>query len=161
MQALNIKTLGNIQGSFSAEAAILKCIPSIFFLEIFRRFMKTSQKLALENFVLAYHATHRITLILRNLSSLVFYINSGIYICLKSKSKKIQRIPREEGWIKPDILRRLLVWPVNLNFFKSRKSFFLFKKPRDCRLSRDISGLFESVSSSIQVFLGASELLGT
>ena len=30
LQVLYIKTLGNIQGNFSTEAAILKCIPSIF-----------------------------------------------------------------------------------------------------------------------------------
>ena len=82
LQVLYIKTLGNIQWSFSAEAANLEYISSIFFLEICRRFRKTSQKLALENFVLAYHATDRITLILCKLSSLVFYINSEIYICL-------------------------------------------------------------------------------
>ena len=82
LQVLYIKTLGNIQWSFSAEAANLEYISSIFFLEICRRFRKTSQKLALENFVLAYHATDRVTLILCKLSSLVFYINSEIYICL-------------------------------------------------------------------------------
>ena len=30
LQVLYIKTLGNIQGNFSTEAAVLKCIPSIF-----------------------------------------------------------------------------------------------------------------------------------
>ena len=34
LQVLYIETLGNIQGNFSTEAAVLKCIPSIFFLEI-------------------------------------------------------------------------------------------------------------------------------
>ena len=41
--------------SFSTEAAVLKCIPSIVFLEICRSFRTTSKKLALENYVLAYH----------------------------------------------------------------------------------------------------------
>ena len=82
MQVLYIKTLEKIQGSFYAEAAIHECILSNFFPEICGRFRKTSQKLALENFFLAYHATDRIKLILCKLSSLVFYINSGIYICL-------------------------------------------------------------------------------
>ena len=30
LQVLYIKTLGNIQGNFSTEAAVLKCIPNIF-----------------------------------------------------------------------------------------------------------------------------------
>ena len=30
LQVLYIETLGNIQGNFSTEAAVLKCIPSIF-----------------------------------------------------------------------------------------------------------------------------------
>ena len=30
LQVLYIKTLGNIQGNFSTEATVLKCIPSIF-----------------------------------------------------------------------------------------------------------------------------------
>ena len=33
LQVLYIRTLGNIQGNFSTEGAILKCIPN-FFLEI-------------------------------------------------------------------------------------------------------------------------------
>ena len=41
--------------SFSTEAAVLKCIPSNIFLEIYRSCRKTSQKLVLENYVLAYH----------------------------------------------------------------------------------------------------------
>ena len=31
LQALYIRTLGNIQGNFSTEGAVLKCIPSNFF----------------------------------------------------------------------------------------------------------------------------------
>ena len=50
-----IRTLRNNQGSFSTEAAMLKCIPSNFFLEICRCFRTTSKKLALESYVLEYH----------------------------------------------------------------------------------------------------------
>ena len=84
-----------------------------------------------------------------------------IFVLYKSKSLKIQRIPSEGGWIQPDILRRMLVWPVKLNFLNLEKVFFLLKKPRDCRLSWNISRLFESVSSSIEVFWDDSDLLGT
>ena len=83
LQVLYIKSLGNIQGSFSAEAAILECITSIFFQEICRSFRKTSQKFALENFALAYHTTDRITLILCKLFSLVF----SCVFCVLYKSK--------------------------------------------------------------------------
>ena len=83
LQVLYIKILGYIKGSFSAEAAILECITSIFFLEISRSFRKTSQKLAPENFVLAYHTTDRMTLTLCKLSSLVF----SCVFCVLYKSK--------------------------------------------------------------------------
>ena len=72
LQVLYIKTLGNIQGNFSTEAAVLKCIPSIFFWKFAEVFRTTSEKLALENFVLAYHTTDGVTLMLCKLSSLVF-----------------------------------------------------------------------------------------
>ena len=84
LQVLYIKTLGNIQGNFSTEAAVLKCIPSIFFLEIWGSFRAPSEKLALENFVLAYHRTDRITPMFCKLSSLVFLCVFGV-LC-KSKS---------------------------------------------------------------------------
>ena len=51
-----IRTLENIHGKFSTEVAVLKCIHSNFFLEICRRFRTTSEKIALENYVLAYIA---------------------------------------------------------------------------------------------------------
>ena len=44
---------------------------------------------------------------------------------------KIQRIPNKGGWIQPDILTRMLVWLVNLNFLKSRKSDFFCLKNRE------------------------------
>ena len=72
LQVLIIKTLGNIQGNCSTEAAVLKCIPSIFFfLKICSSFRTTSEKLALENFVLAYHKTDRVMPMFCKLSSLV------------------------------------------------------------------------------------------
>ena len=55
---LQIRTLGNILGKFSTEAVVLKCIPGNFFLEICRSFKTTSEKLALENYVLAYHTAN-------------------------------------------------------------------------------------------------------
>ena len=45
--------------SFSTEAAVLKCIPSNIFLKIRRSFRTTSQKLVLENYVLAYHTADK------------------------------------------------------------------------------------------------------
>ena len=54
-----IKTLRNIQGNFSTEAALLKCIPSNFFLEICTRFRTTCKKYPLENYILAYHRADR------------------------------------------------------------------------------------------------------
>ena len=59
LQVLYVKTLGSIQGNFFTEAAVLKCIPSIFFLKICRSFKTTSEKVALENFVLAYHTADK------------------------------------------------------------------------------------------------------
>ena len=62
LQVLYTRTLVNIQGNFSTEAAVPKCIPSIFiffFLEICRRFRTVSEKLALENYVLAYHTVNK------------------------------------------------------------------------------------------------------
>ena len=38
LQVLYIRTLGNIQGKFSTEAAVLKCITSNFFLETCRNY---------------------------------------------------------------------------------------------------------------------------
>ena len=55
LQVLYIRTLGNIQGKFSTKAALLKCIPSNFFLEICTSFRITCKKHPLENYILAYH----------------------------------------------------------------------------------------------------------
>ena len=44
---------------FSTEAAVLKPIPSIFFLEICKSFRATSKKLVLVNYVLVYHTTDK------------------------------------------------------------------------------------------------------
>ena len=84
------------------------------------------------------------------------------------------RILKEGGWIQLYILTRMLVRPINLDFWKSGGSgFFLFKKSGDFSLNRDIlklqkkigiqaiSRLFKSVLSSIEVLWGASDLLGT
>ena len=60
LQVLYIRTLGNIQGKFTTKAAVLKCIPSNFFLDICRSFKTTSEKLALENNVLAYHTVDKV-----------------------------------------------------------------------------------------------------
>ena len=79
LQVLYIKTLGNIQGNFSTEAAVLKCILSISILEICRSFRTTFEKLALENFVVAYHTTDRITPMFCKLSSLVFCVFCVLY----------------------------------------------------------------------------------
>ena len=57
LQVLYIRTLGNIQGNFSTEGAILKCIPN-FFLEIWRSF-RTAKKLALENYVLPCYTANK------------------------------------------------------------------------------------------------------
>ena len=55
LQVLYIRTLGNIQGKFSTKAALLKCIPSNFFQEIYTSFRITCKKHPLENYILAYH----------------------------------------------------------------------------------------------------------
>ena len=59
LQLLYIRTLGNIQGKFSTEAALLKCIPSNFFLEICTSFRTTCKKQHLENYILAYHRANK------------------------------------------------------------------------------------------------------
>ena len=59
LQVLYIRTLGNIQGKFSTEASVLKCIPRNIFMETCRSFRTTSENLALENYVLAYHAADK------------------------------------------------------------------------------------------------------
>ena len=83
LQVFYIKTLGNIQRNCFTDAVVLKCIPSIFFLEICRSFRTTSEKVALENFVLAYHTTDEITTTFCKLSSLVFLC----IFCVLYKSK--------------------------------------------------------------------------
>ena len=55
LHVLYIRTLGNIREKFPTEATVLKCIPSNFFPEARRIFRTTSEKLALENYVLAFH----------------------------------------------------------------------------------------------------------
>ena len=46
--------------SFPTEAAVLSCIPGTFFLEMFSEsFRATSEKLVLENYVLAYHTSNK------------------------------------------------------------------------------------------------------
>ena len=45
--------------SFPTEAAVLNCIPGTFFPEMCRSFRATSEKLVLENYVLAYHTSNK------------------------------------------------------------------------------------------------------
>ena len=59
LQLLYIWILGNIQGKFSTEAALLTCIPSDFFLEICTGFRTTCKKHPLENYILAYHRANK------------------------------------------------------------------------------------------------------
>ena len=59
LQLLYIWILGNIQGKFSTEAALLKCIPSDFFLETCTGFRTTCKKHPLENYILAYHRANK------------------------------------------------------------------------------------------------------
>ena len=54
LQLLYIRTLGKIQGKFYTEAALLKCIPRNFSLEICTSFRTTCKKHPLENYILAY-----------------------------------------------------------------------------------------------------------
>ena len=56
---------------------------SAFFLEICRSFRRTSEKLALENFIIAYHTNDRITPMFCKLSCLVFLC----VFCVIYKSK--------------------------------------------------------------------------
>ena len=53
LQVLFIKTLGNIQGKFSTKAVVLKCILSIFFLEICRSFRQHQKSLLWK--ILSWH----------------------------------------------------------------------------------------------------------
>ena len=53
------RTLENVQGNFSTKDAVLECIPSNFFLEIYRNSSTTAKKLSLENYVLAYHTANK------------------------------------------------------------------------------------------------------
>ena len=59
LQVLYIRTLGIILGKmqekFSTESAVLKCILSNFILDTYRSFRETAEKVALENYDLAYH----------------------------------------------------------------------------------------------------------
>ena len=59
LQVLYIRTLGNIQGKFSTEAALLKCITGNFFLEICTSSRRTCKKHPLENYILAYHRANK------------------------------------------------------------------------------------------------------
>ena len=55
LQVLYIRTLGNIQGNFLLKVRFSNVFSAIFFPEICRSFMTTAKRLALENYVLAYH----------------------------------------------------------------------------------------------------------
>ena len=57
LQVPYIRTLGNIQGNFFTEDAILKCI-AIFFWK-FEEVLGQLKKVALENYVLAYHTANK------------------------------------------------------------------------------------------------------
>ena len=61
LHELFIRTLGNNEGHFSTEAAVLKCISSNFVLEIWRSLRTRSEKLVLENYDLAHHTAIRTT----------------------------------------------------------------------------------------------------
>ena len=54
LQVPYIRTLGNIQGNFFTEAAILKYIAIFFW-----KFVGQLKKVALENYVLAYHTANK------------------------------------------------------------------------------------------------------
>ena len=56
---LSSKGANQLQGKFSTKTVVLKCISSNYFLEICRRFRTTSEKLAMENYVLAYHTANK------------------------------------------------------------------------------------------------------
>ena len=49
-----------MQGNFSTETGVLKCIPSNFFLEVCRIFRTTAEKLVLEN-VSAYQTADKVS----------------------------------------------------------------------------------------------------
>ena len=64
LQVLCIRTLETSKGnscikSSSTEAAVLKCISSNWFLEIWRSFSTIPKKLVLENYVLPYHTADK------------------------------------------------------------------------------------------------------
>ena len=59
LQVLFINTLRSIQGNLFTDAAVVKCISSIFFPGNLQKFRTSSEKFALENFVLAYHTADK------------------------------------------------------------------------------------------------------
>ena len=58
LQVLYIRNLGNIQGNFPTEGAIIKLFP-IFFSGNSKAFRTTAKKVALENYVLRYPAADK------------------------------------------------------------------------------------------------------
>ena len=54
LQVLYIRTLGNIQGTISNEGPILKMYP-----QNFSGSFRTAEKLALENYILAYYTVNK------------------------------------------------------------------------------------------------------
>ena len=59
LRVLYIRTLGNIQENFSTEGVVLKCIPINFLMEICKSFRTKAKKLALKNYILAYHTANK------------------------------------------------------------------------------------------------------
>ena len=104
LQVFYIRLCETSKDNFSTKAVVLKCIPSNFFLEICRIFRTTSEKLALENYVLKRIIQPiRITPRFCKLSSLVFCcVFSVLY---QSKSQKYNvSLRKEVGY-------NLIYWP--------------------------------------------------
>ena len=107
--------------SFSAEAAILKCIPSNFFLKIFRCFRTTSKKLVQKYYVLTYHTANKDH---AEILQTVFPSFSCVF-CVWYKSKWHHIISREGCSIQSYILTRMLA---SLYFWKSWECGFFLQK---------------------------------
>ena len=125
---LNTRTFGNIQENFSTEAAVLKCIPSNFFLEICRSFRVKSEKLTLENCVLPYHAGDKDQAKILQTVFPKFFVVFASYI---NWNHEYTTHRREVRWIQPYILTRMVARPVNLNFWKSGECGFCCLKNRE------------------------------
>ena len=128
LQVLYIRTLGNIQGNFSTEGAILKRIPN-FFLEVLGQLKSLLWKIISQHIIQPIRITPRFC----KLSSLVFLCIFLSYIDRNHKDTTHHWGRRLDTALYID---QNASQPVNLNFRKSGECGFFSSKNLDIKIKK-------------------------